>query len=257
MKKNLILLSMAAGLSGLAFATNGATHLNGQYTTIGFSDFSTLTADYGSEKDNLTLSQGEDYISLTLPSEHYFATRVPNGNTDIAVTVVFNAARLAQLYTLNTWVVNTISGDAHWGFGVTSEGTAKGCWGDGFWGNDANPTTGALADYADANGTITLTFSASSVGTSAIEGDSVLVAANNTLKFSASTTEVRINNGFADAIEQLYVFNTWVQSAAAASDIYAETTAITQAKLDAIPEPATATLSLLALAGLAARRRRQ
>ncbi len=62
---------------------------------------------------------------------------------------------------------------------------------------------------------------------------------------------VELETGFAGTLDSLYAYNSSVTATA-------DLVAISQAAYTAaIPEPATATLSLLALAGLAARRRRK
>ncbi len=78
--------------------------------------------------------------------------------------------------------------------------------------------------------------------------DSLLHVQDAPLRGSGQWTTLTVNSALTSALDSLFVFNNTVT-----------TTDLVSISRDAmtVPEPATATLSLLALAGLAARRRRK
>ncbi len=78
--------------------------------------------------------------------------------------------------------------------------------------------------------------------------DTLLHVQDARLRGSGQWTTLTVNSALTSALDSLFVFNNTV-----------ETTGLVSISRDAltVPEPATATLSLLALAGLAARRRRK
>ncbi len=243
MKKTLIL---AFSLLGLA---SSASALMIPQSKVGFTDFSTLTADYGSLATQVTIAaptESLDYYTLTLPNGVSFASKgsaVSTDNTEMTFAIVLDAEVLATKWSsLGHQVLDTGS----WGFGITTDGKVQGCWTDSFWSGTNYP----ISDPLSTTGTITLTVSTGYHGTAIIVNNETLYfpqdsTGRNGLRGGETITEIKINDDFASAIKEFYMYNAEVQTVEGSKSLYV------------IPEPATATLSLLALAGLAARRRRK
>ncbi len=126
----------------------------------------------------------------------------------------------------------------------------------GFYGNDDyQAVTASLGDgkVADWN-------SQSLSGGSTTWSDSTLTSSVNTISFAKDNTN-DCNHGYYFDAQNIIVGEDGLLeltiSGSGATRLPLNYVALSAVSLDAVPEPATATLSLLALAGLAARRRRK
>ena len=173
--------------------------------------------------------------------------------TNITFTLNLTAA---QTVTEQTQLLKMdMGGDI--GLAITTTGLA-GTWGDSTSGRGAVTFETLLADsgvFADIEGNkyITLTFVeayGSDIGvqvwsnTAKYINDTGLKSSGNT-----SLSSIYVNSGYVEALQ----FETEWKG----DDIVNTNVAFNAEAMQVIPEPATATLSLLALAGLAARRRRK
>ncbi len=124
----------------------------------------------------------------------------------------------------------------------------KSSWQGGSWGNvTASDVSGNVQDGLFV---LTLSLNGNNGAHSYFGGIGDSSVDASTLKAGDAHYEyLYINSDIKDSIVSLYVFNQSLTDA--------QVTALSADALDAVPEPATATLSLLALAGLAARRRRK
>ena len=196
------------------------------------------------------------------------ATGLFTDNTDVEGTVLngvdgSNKIQTNISFTLNLTKAMEVTSDTlllnmdtagDIGLALTTSGLS-GAWQGSSWGDAISYDT-LLADsgvFADIEGNkyITLTF---------VEtyGSGVQVWSNTTkhinysgLKSSGNTslTSIYVNSGYVEALQ----FETEWKG----DDIVNTNVAFNAEAMQVIPEPATATLSLLALAGLAARRRRK
>ena len=256
MKKTLIAL-MALG--GIAF---------GEGTM--FTDLSATTTI-----DNITYTPGVELAGLPFTDGVSIGSfQDSDGNMagvygdKPAFTVAFTL-NLTQALSTETQVdLIGISGDsADMGLTLLGDGTAQGKWNAGTHG-DARLTLSDLSSYAYVMGEesfVTLTLTASKPNANGGRGIQVYVndgtcvynhaglGTNNNTKFDAIT----INTELISSIAIVSGFSV-VNAGAASPEAGAVGAALQAAVIPApsVPEPATATLSLLALAGLAARRRR-
>ncbi|MBR5196263.1 MAG: hypothetical protein IKW48_09030 [Akkermansia sp.] len=190
-------------------------------------------------------------------------------NTNVEGTVLNGVDGSSKIqtnisFTLNLTAAQTVTGDTKLlkmdmsgdiGLALTSTGLA-GTWGDSTSGRGSVTFETLLADsgvFADIEGNkyITLTFvEAYGSGvqvwsnTTKLINDSALKSSGNT-----SLTSIYVNSGYVEALQ----FETEWKG----DDIVNTNVAFNAEAMQVIPEPATATLSLLALASLAARRRRK
>ncbi len=249
MKKTFITIALfTAGEVALAAAPESV--LDKAY--IGFSDFSATTkvADYGTMVDDITISTTGSVTSLTGVT---FDTAISTTNTRdcFSITLVLDASKIGAVSDFSSLAAAYYSQNGAMGFGVNSSGKLSGQWGTGEWIKD-NVKQWEIANFP-STGTITLTFvtggyDGSTEGARLYVNNATAFYSNNSLKSGGSTyNTVKINN-LNNAVQQVYVHN-YSLSAAEVGTLMTE--------IAAIPEPTTATLSLLALAGLAARRRRR
>lgn len=147
------------------------------------------------------------------------------------------------------------SDNVKWGSAITPERELKGVWNNEVWSKDGeehsdNYTTSPLG----LTDTVVLTFNTGSpkantdpnLGSSCysqvyLNGE--LIGSAKGLAHGTSVDTLFINDVFGDAIQSVYVHNKMLESQEV------------KELCRSIPEPTTATLSLLALVGLAARRR--
>ena len=171
--------------------------------------------------------------------------------TNITLTLNLTAA---QTVTGNTQLLKMdMGGDI--GLALTTTGLA-GTWGDSTSGRSAVTFEALLADsgvFADIEGNkyITLTFVETYGSGVQVWSNTTKLINDTTLKSSGNTslTSIYVNSGYVEALQ----FETEWKG----DNIVNTNVAFNAEAMQVIPEPATATLSLLALAGLAARRRRK
>lgn len=228
--------------------------------------------DYGIYKNDTTLEKREDG-SISLDSRFFNQ----EDRRDLSVTLAINYSKLAESVTENQRTFLTCTGCVS----ESSNGAERtislvfnedGClqgYINGELFNNENDTeqqlpTCSIADmerYTTADGLLLLTFVTGDKKEYAYNtvypkmGGNVYIGANAELQYYEEGLvmgvyyySVSIDGAYADAIEQIYVFD---------SAFYEEhTISAHQAILSNVPEPSTATLSLLALGALTLRRRR-
>ena len=218
MKKTLSILMLTAGLS---VAASAATTLLDQ-SIVGYSDFDSRIADFGTQRDSVTITTSGDNLLLSGPDVK-FSTPVSGSGTrnNMTVSMVLDLSKLnsPESYTA---LFNAKGGSTSWG----------------------GPTTTTLG----TEGTLTISVVTGESGTRIYLGDESAYYTAGALKFgNVDITQLLINAGMADAIEQLYVHD---------SALSQEQIGQLMAEIASVPEPATASLSLLGLAALMMRRRR-
>ena len=241
MKKTIIAL---LALGGVAAAADTSV-LEEAY--IGFTDFSSGKAALGTMKDSITLSTEGNITTL---SGVTFDTSSDTAGADgFSITLVVNLAEMKNVESFTPIATGSAvrNGSTYTiGMGLTADRKLNGYWGSGAY--DDGPTS----DVLGSEGSVTLTYTLGAHDDSS--GSWIYVGDNETsyyatgLSTSYSTFDtIKIDN-LGGAVEQVYVHNR-VLSTAEVGTLMGE--------IASIPEPTTATLSLLALAGLAARRRRK
>ncbi len=228
------------------------------------------------DQSDLTTANG----SYTIPS----GTSIGTGFGNLAITMVLDADKFQQAITggsLSSTNLFTAVGTAKIGIGLNTQNDGTGLY--GIWQNGSatrgiNTVSGVTTDLNNLQSTFTGTTYTSIALTYSLNGAGAhshltLVDSEGTTTTITGTEAGLKASGFGSlqsftyssdyvtyvSIEQTDSPTDWVGTStngiAAATTL--NTNAIAAAKLANAPEPATATLSLLALAGLAARRRRK
>ncbi len=208
-----------------------------------------------------------DYDGKTSSYTGAFTSLTSYGSAQLTLLLVLDYATIADnassLTTSGTSLVTLSDADksgAAPGLALyTSSDENKEASGATMWnGSKSGSATGDyhLEDYA-SQGKVVLTLKlqettdkASVLYISSSGNESIKWTSNLWMRYANYDTLTIEDSVFKDAIDSIYVFNSSLTDAQVIS-LSADAIAA------AVPEPATATLSLLALAGLAARRRRK
>lgn len=226
---------LAAGIS--TSATAATTLLDD--SIAGYSDFASRQADFGTQKNSVSITTESGNLVL---SGTNFSRPVSSTNTrnNMTVTMVLDLSRINTPETY-TALFNAKGGSVSWGVGLKTDRALQGLWENAAY---AGPITSALG----SEGTFTISVVTNNDGTRIYMGNNTTFHTNGGLKFGGvDITQILINAGLADAIEQLYVHD---------SALSQEQVGQLMSEIASVPEPATATLGLLGLAALMMRRRR-
>lgn len=253
MKKTLIVLFAAGGLA--VQAAEPTPVVAADFAVTDFSTYKTETISGGGwtlNNANSNVTAGE---SLVFTNDVLFVGYSGDDlhNNNIVYTFelegLTSATQLNALYTIHTTVSSNIIGLC-----LDSDNTSvlTGLAGGAQWPNGNN------RDISFPTGAFTLTVAHTNNGTKVyIDGE---------LKATISGLQYTSSNGQAHNMKQLNFGNSSSGSAGVnvtLNGLYIHNQTLTDAQVAAfvsslsVPEPTTATLSLLALAGLAARRRRK
>lgn len=233
------------------------------FTELGATDITIGNITYQTGKfGGLPFTDGVSVGSFTPSTDDGVICGTFNNKPTITVAFTLNLTKALQ--TTSQVDLIGISGDnSDVGLTLLGDGKAQGKWNAGTHG-EARMTLSDLSDYAYTVGDesfVTLTLAASNSSNYSGRGVQVYVndgtcvfnhstlGTNNNTKFDAIT----INTGLISSIAIEPSLLETVGAGASSVKIAAVGKALQTA---VVPEPATATLSLLALAGLAARRRR-
>lgn len=227
---------LAAGIS--TSATAATTLLDN--SIAGYSDFASRQADFGTQKGSVQITT--DGGNLVLFGTN-FSQPVSSTNTrnNMTVTMVLDLAKIntPDAYTA---LFNAKGGSVSWGVGLKTDRALQGLWNNGVY------TSGPITTALGSEGTFTISVVTGELGTRIYMGNNTTFHTNGALKFGGvDITQILINAGLADAIEQLYVHD---------SALSEEQVGQLMSEIASVPEPATATLGLLGLAALMMRRRR-
>ena len=226
--------------AGLNVAASAATTLLEQ-SIVGYSDFDSRIADFGTQRDSVTIITSGDNLLLSGPDVKFSQPSGNGGRNNMTVSMVLDLSKLntPESYTA---LFNAKGGSTSWGAGLNANRTLQGLWNNGAY--SGGPTTTTLG----TEGTLTISVVTGESGTRIYLGNESTYYTATGLKFgNVDITQILINAGMADAIEQLYVHD---------SALSQEQIGQLMSEIASVPEPATASLSLLGLAALMMRRRR-
>ncbi len=245
MKKTLITALIALGLAASASAVTLSDAVLKETGTIA----SSYTGDFSAMLDSTTSGVTGQYPNLTimlvldLDTLPTFTSAAPSADTQLFTLSGTKTSDNTTMTGIGMGLSRFAASDANTIAWTTWQGDKNGTW------------AGRFEEYA-ASGKTVLTMVLDSAGAhvSVSNGITQQTANNATGPRYSGVDYTTITFGTAEnifgAIDGVYIFD----EALTASDIK---TLSAQAIAASVPEPATATLSLLALAGLAARRRRK
>lgn len=226
-------------MASLSLGATAATTLLDS-SIVGYSDFASRLADFGTQKDSVSITTNGGNLVMSGTS---FSKPVSGGSTrnNMTVTMVLDLSKI-NIPDAYTALFNAKGGTTSWGVGMNTSGALQGLW------NNAAYSGGPTSSPLGSEGKLTISVVTGESGTRIYIGNSDTYHSSAGLKFGGvDITEILINAGLADAIEQLYVHD---------SALSQEQIRQLMSEIAAVPEPATATLGLLGLAALMMRRRR-
>lgn len=225
-------------MAGMSLSATAATTLLDS-SVVGYSDFASRLADFGAQKDSVAITT--DGGNLVLSGTNFSHAGSSSERNTMTMTMVLDLSKLNTPETY-TALFNAKGGSTSWGVGLNTDRTLKGLWNNVAY--SSGPTTSVLG----TEGTLTISVVTGGVGTRIYLGSSGTYYSADKLRFSgADLTQILIDAGLADAVEQLYVHD---------SALSQEQIGQLMSEIASVPEPATATLGLLGLAALVMRRRR-
>lgn len=238
MKKTLIALMALSG-GAMAAANSPTAFINATGDSVTPWELSNLT--YTVNDDGDMVFAGSDFIAKKVGSRTV---------TSIAFTL-----DLSQL-TLPTSASRmiTIDGSQDTGVGVTADGALTGTW------------TNTTAYYTTAaslvgTGEATFVYTLGQEGTRIYEGDVDVFWSSSNLRGDLGTiNNLTVESWVLPALKNMTIWSETdlcIEVKDESNDAYTDNRELVSKVFTTVPEPTTATLSLLALAGLAARRRRK
>lgn len=222
-------------LAGMSLSASAATMLN--ESVIGFSDFASQQADFGSKQGSETFTTDGNNLTMSVNG-----LTSSTGRVTLTVTMVLDLTQITTPDAYTTLFQTVDSSNASWGVGLTTDRTLQGLWqGAAFSGG---PTTTVL----DSEGRLTISVVTGDLGTRIYLGSNDNFYTKDSLKFSNSIVNgLLLDKNLSGAVEQLYVHD---------SVLTEEQVGQLMTEIASVPEPATASLSLLGLVALMMRRRR-
>ncbi|MBQ3143521.1 MAG: hypothetical protein IJB89_03295 [Akkermansia sp.] len=191
MKKTLITL---LALSGIAAADTSVMDT----AVIGFTNFSSGVADYGTMVDDIIVNTTDSVTTLTGIT---FDTALSDTNTrdSFSITLVLDAAKIGSVSEFTSLAAAYYSESGTMGFGVDATGAIKGQWGTEAynWSAGAMPTEGTITlTYVTGN------YTGTSEGSRLYVGDAATYYSKNELKTgNTDYNTIKINN-LGGAIKQ-------------------------------------------------------
>ena len=191
MKKTLITL---LALTGIAAADTSVMDT----AVIGFTNFSSGVADYGTMVDDIIVNTTDSVTTLTGIT---FDTALSDTNTrdSFSITLVLDAAKIGSVSEFTSLAAAYYSESGAMGFGVDATGTIKGQWGTEAynWSAGAMPTEGTITlTYVTGN------YTGTSEGSRLYVGDAATYYSKNELKTgNTDYNTIKINN-LGGAIKQ-------------------------------------------------------
>ena len=216
---------------GMSLSATAATSLLDS-SIVGYSDFASQTADFGTLKDSVSITS--DDSNLTLSGITF--------NRDVmSVTMVLDLSKIntPDAYTA---LFNAKNSSVSWGVGLNTDRKLQGLW------NNTSYSGPVVDTPLGTEGSLTISVVTGDLGTRIYFGDSTTYYSNSGLKFgNQQIDQILMDAGLAESIEQLYIHDSLLSQ---------EQVGQLMSEIASIPEPATASLGLLGLAALMMRRRR-
>lgn len=234
MKKLLSTLILSAGMS---LSATAATSLLDS-SIVGYSDFASGTADFGTQKDSVSLTASDNDLTLSGATFNGYGA----SNRDImTVTMVLDLSKIntPEAYTA---LFNAKNSSVSWGVGLNTDRKLQGLW------NNTSYNGPVAATPLGTEGSLIISVVTGDLGTRIYFGDSATYYSNSGLKFgNQQINQILIDAGLAESIEQLYIHDSLLSQ---------DQVGQLMSEIASVPEPATASLGLLGLAVLMMRRRR-
>ena len=234
MNKLLSTLILSAGMS---LSATAATSLLDS-SIVGYSDFASQTADFGTRKDSVSITSDDSNLTLSGITFNGYGA---NNRDVMSVSMVLDLSKIntPDAYTA---LFNAKNSSVSWGVGLNTDRKLQGLW------NNTSYSGPVVDTPLGTEGSLTISVVTGDLGTRIYFGDSTTYYSNSGLKFgNQQIDQILMDAGLAESIEQLYIHDSLLSQ---------EQVGQLMSEIASIPEPATASLGLLGLAALMMRRRR-
>ncbi len=171
---------------------------------VGYSDFASQTADFGTKKASVAITTSGGNLVLSGTTFNGYG----DNNRDVmTVSMVLDLSKIDTPGAF-TALFNAKGGTTSWGAGLNTNRTLQGLWDNAAYGG--GPITPALG----TEGTLTISVVTGELGTRIYLGDSDTHRTTSSLRFSgANLTQILMDAGLANAVEQLYVHDSTLSQA--------------------------------------------
>ena len=222
---------------GMSLSATAATSLLDS-SIVGYSDFASQTADFGTLKDSVSITSDDSNLTLSGITFNGYGA---NNRDVMSVTMVLD---LSKFNTPDAYpaLFNAKNSSVSWGVGLNTDRKLQGLW------NNTSYSGPVVDTPLGTEGSLTISVVTGDLGTRIYFGDSTTYYSNSGLKFgNQQIDQILMDAGLAESIEQLYIHDSLLSQ---------EQVGQLMSEIASIPEPATASLGLLGLAALMMRRRR-
>ena len=222
---------------GMSLSATAATSLLDS-SIVGYSDFASQTADFGTLKDSVSITSDDSNLTLSGITFNGYGA---NNRDVMSVTMVLDLSKIntPDAYTA---LFNAKNSSVSWGVGLNTDRKLQGLW------NNTSYSGPVVDTPLGTEGSLTISVVTGDLGTRIYFGDSTTYYSNSGLKFgNQQIDQILMDAGLAESIEQLYIHDSLLSQ---------EQVGQLMSEIASIPEPATASLGLLGLAALMMRRRR-
>ena len=222
---------------GMSLSATAATSLLDS-SIVGYSDFASQTADFGTLKDSVSITSDDSNLTLSGITFNGYGA---NNRDVMSVTMVLDLSKIntPDAYTA---LFNAKNSSVSWGVGLNTDRKLQGLW------NNTSYSGLVVNTPLGTEGSLTISVVTGDLGTRIYFGDSTTYYSNSGLKFgNQQIDQILMDAGLAESIEQLYIHDSLLSQ---------EQVGQLMSEIASIPEPATASLGLLGLAALMMRRRR-
>jgi len=192
MNKLLSTLILSAGMS---LSATAATSLLDS-SIVGYSDFASQTADFGTLKDSVSITSDDSNLTLSGITFNGYGA---NNRDVMSVTMVLDLTKIntPDAYTA---LFNAKNSSVSWGVGLNTDRKLQGLW------NNTSYNGPVVDTPLGTEGSLTISVVTGDLGTRIYFGDSATYYSNSGLKFgNQQIDQILMDAGLAESIEQLYI----------------------------------------------------
>ena len=183
---------------GMSLSATAATSLLDS-SIVGYSDFASQTADFGTLKDSVSITSDDSNLTLSGITFNGYGA---NNRDVMSVTMVLDLSKIntPDAYTA---LFNAKNSSVSWGVGLNTDRKLQGLW------NNTSYSGPVVDTPLGTEGSLTISVVTGDLGTRIYFGDSTTYYSNSGLKFgNQQIDQILMDAGLAESIEQLYIHDS-------------------------------------------------